>query len=115
MPSPLQYQSALDASVRCATVCRITVSELAAGSAGESNRLLGPMLDCIDACTLIAALVARQSGHVSDACDLCADICDSCVAAIGEHSDTFLKECAEECSRCAEECRAATALGIMMS
>lgn len=115
MQSPLQYQSALDAGVRCATVCRVAVSELAAGSAAEANGLLGPLLDCADTCTLIAALVARRSGFISDACDLCADICDACIAAIGERTEAFLKDCIEECGRCAEECRAATALGIMMS
>ena len=115
MQSPLQYHSALDASARCATACRAAVSELAAGPTADANHLLGPLLDCVDACTLIVALVARRSGFIGGACDLCADICDACTATLGERTEAFLKDCVEECSRCAEECRAAAALGIMMS
>ena len=64
-------------------------------------------LDCADICTLTATFLARGSEHAMHIMKECAEICNACAEECEKHSDMeHCQECADVCRRCAEECSA---------
>jgi len=69
-------------------------------------RCIATDMDCADICALTARLLARGSEHASHLLRECAEICnicgDECEKHAGHHD--HCRECAEVCRRCAEAC-----------
>jgi hypothetical protein len=62
-------------------------------------------IDCADICQLTASLVARASEHASHLLKECAEICNACAEECEKHGHMeHCRRCAEACRRCAEEC-----------
>ena len=64
--------------------------------------------DCADICSLIASFVARGSDHARHVLKECAEICGACSEECGKHAHMeHCKVCSEVCRECAEACNAA--------
>jgi hypothetical protein len=63
-------------------------------------------IDCADICQLTASFVARGSEHAGHLLKECAEICNACAEECEKHAHMeHCQKCAEACRRCAEECR----------
>ncbi len=63
--------------------------------------------DCAQICSLTASLLARGSEHGEHLMKECADVCNACADECEKHVDMeHCKKCAEACRACAEECSA---------
>ena len=65
--------------------------------------------DCADVCALTARLLARGSEHGQHLLRECAEICTLCADECGQHQHDHCQACAAACRACAEACRAALA------
>ena len=67
--------------------------------------------DCADICALLARFVARGSEHAPHLLKECAEICKACGDECEQHAAhmAHCKECAEACRRCEQACRAGLA------
>ncbi|KAA9332374.1 four-helix bundle copper-binding protein [Hymenobacter busanensis] len=63
--------------------------------------------DCADICALTARLLARGSEHGKHLLRECAEICRLCYEECSQHEDEHCQLCALACRRCEEACRAA--------
>ena len=64
-------------------------------------------IDCAEICRLTASLLARGSEHGIHLLRECAEVCDACAEECEKHSHMeHCKHCAEVCRHCAEECSA---------
>ncbi|GAA4373556.1 four-helix bundle copper-binding protein [Hymenobacter koreensis] len=63
--------------------------------------------DCADVCALTARLLARGSEHARHLMRECAEICKACGDECAQHQHQHCQECAAACRRCEEACRAA--------
>ncbi|MEO6304333.1 MAG: four-helix bundle copper-binding protein [Bacteroidia bacterium] len=62
-------------------------------------------MDCAQICSVTAAFVSRNSDHAKHLLKECAEICRKCADECGKHSDMdHCKTCAEACRVCANEC-----------
>lgn len=65
-------------------------------------------MDCADICTLTATLIARGSEHGNHLLKECAEICNACADECEKHTHMeHCKSCAEACRKCAEASDAA--------
>jgi hypothetical protein len=61
--------------------------------------------DCADICLLTASFVARGSEHAEHLLRECAEICNACAEECGMHKQmAHCQECAVACRDCAEIC-----------
>lgn len=101
-----QYQSCIDACVRCAQECEnchdACLSEKDVAKMAECIRL---DKDCAESCWTAAGFMSRGSRFAQDICRVCAEICEACGAECRKHKADHCQRCADECERCAEECR----------
>ncbi len=92
--------------------CAVACNHCATACLEEQNiqilaRCIKLDLDCADICTLTATWLARGSQHAMHIMKECAEICRACADECEKHSDMeHCKECADACRRCAEECSA---------
>ncbi len=62
-------------------------------------------MDCAQFCAVTAAFISRGSDHAKHLLKECAEICRKCAEECGKHSDMdHCKVCAEACRKCAEAC-----------
>ncbi len=63
-------------------------------------------LDCADICKVTATLLARDSVHGKHLLKECAEICNACAEECEKHAHhhEHCKRCAEACRSCAEAC-----------
>lgn len=88
-----------DACNHCSTAC---LQEKDVQKMTECIRL---DMDCAQICQLMAAFISRNSDHVSHLIKECAEICSKCADECSKHSKMeHCKVCAELCRRCAKEC-----------
>lgn len=101
-----KYQSCIDACMACAESCEFC----ATCCIREDN--IKPMVrciqldrDCANICITAAAFMSRDSEHIKEICNACADICEACAQECEKHKMDHCQKCAEACRRCAQECR----------
>lgn len=64
-------------------------------------------IDCAEICQLAVSFLERGSEHSEHILKECAEICNACAEECEKHSHMeHCKKCAEVCRNCAEECRA---------
>jgi hypothetical protein len=62
-------------------------------------------IDCADICQLTASYVARGSEHSNHLLKECAEICEACAEECEKHAHMqHCRKCAEVCRHCAEAC-----------
>ncbi|MCA8833321.1 four-helix bundle copper-binding protein [Hymenobacter pini] len=105
-----QHQSLLDALNACIASCE----HCATACLNEQNvqmmaRCISLDRDCADICALTARLLARGSEHAQHLLRECAEICKACGDECEKHAAHMehCRECAEACRRCEEACRQA--------
>ena len=95
-------QSQLDALNACITACEYcSTACLQEPDVQMMARCIGLTRDCADACTLAARFVARDSEHAAHLLKECAEICRTCAEECARHEHRHCQECAEACRRCA--------------
>jgi hypothetical protein len=65
-------------------------------------------LDCAQICQLIVALLSRGSIHARHLLKECAEVCSACAEECEKHAAHMdhCKKCAEVCRQCADACAA---------
>ncbi len=102
-----QNQTLLAALYACISSCE----HCATACLGEADvkmmvRCISLDRDCADICALTARLVARGSEHAAHLLRQCAEICKACGDECAKHSQVeHCQECADACRRCEEACR----------
>lgn len=107
-----QNQSLLAALAACVNACE----HCATACLGEADvkMVVGCIAldrDCADICALTARFLARGSEHGKHLLRECAEICKLCGDECEQHAAHMphCRECAEACRRCEAACRAAMA------
>ncbi len=106
-----QNKQVLDALYHCAAECNhcatACLDEEDVKMLAECIRL---DIDCADICTLTATLTARGSEHGNHMLKECAEVCNACADECEKHTHMeHCKRCAEACRKCAEACNAGMA------
>jgi hypothetical protein len=101
-----KFKECIDACLACAIECE----HCATACLGEQNvNMMTTCIqrdrDCADICILTARLLARGSRHGEHLLRECAEICDLCADECSKHQIDHCQRCAEACRNCAEECR----------
>lgn len=100
------YQSCIDACVRCAQACEHTANACLAEPDGRAMaECVRLARDCAAVCWLAAAFMSRRSEFDTDVCRLCAAVCTACGTECEKHGPDHCRRCAAACRACAEECR----------
>jgi len=100
-------QALIDSLNNCATEC----GHCATACLNEEDvkmlaRCIKLNIDCADVCRLTTSLLSRGSEHGYHLVKECAEICDACAEECEKHSHMeHCRKCAEVCRHCAEECR----------
>ena len=104
-----QNKQLMDALNNCAAEC----NHCATACLDEQNvKMLSKCIkldmDCAEICTLTASLIARGSAHGKHLLKECAEVCNACAEECEKHTHMeHCKQCAAACRACAEICRAA--------
>lgn len=103
-----QYQSCIDACLRCAAICNYCASScLKEDDIKAMARCIQLDMECASLCYAAAQLMSLGSNQAKEICRLCADICRACAQECEMHASHGMehcRECAEACRKCAEEC-----------
>ena len=101
-------QALIDVLNNCAPECsHCAMACLEEDDVNMMTRCIKLDIDCADVCRLTASLLARGSEHGIHLLKECAEICDACAEECEKHSHMeHCKYCAEVCRHCAEECSA---------
>ena len=96
----------LDALNNCVAECNhCAVACLDEQDVRMLSRCIKINIDCADICQIASSLIARGSEHASHLLKECADICEACAEECEKHSHLeHCKKCAEACRKCAEAC-----------
>ena len=101
-----QYQTCIEACLRCASVCNYCASSC---TREEDVKMMARCIrldmECAAICYSAAQLMSLGSDHARDICRTCAEICQACGEECARHDMDHCRECAEVCFRCAAECR----------
>ena len=101
-----QNQSLLYALNACVAACERCAS---ACLQEDHVKMMAPCIaldrDCSDICALVARLLARGSAHAQHLLRECAEICRLCAEECGQHQHQHCQECAAACRRCEEAYR----------
>ena len=104
----MKHSDLIDALLKCAIACE----HCSASCLNEEHFLM--MRDCIrldrgcaDVCKLTASLLARDSQHGIHLLKECAEVCKKCAEECGTHNSSHCLECATACRTCADLCLAA--------
>lgn len=60
--------------------------------------------DCAKICALTASFVATHSDYARQIVKQCAEICRACAEECGKHEHDHCQECAQACRECVEAC-----------
>ncbi len=105
-----QNQSLLTALADCVAACEHCATAcLSEEDVKMMARCIALDRDCADICALTARLVARGSEHGRHLLRECAEICKMCGDECARHQHPHCQECAAACRRCEEACRAGMA------
>ena len=95
-------QSQIDALNACIAACEhCSTACLQEADVQMMAPCIGLTRDCADVCALTARLVARGSEHAEHLLKECAEICRACAEECAKHEHRHCQECAEACRRCA--------------
>jgi adenine-specific DNA methylase len=96
----------LDALNNCAAECNHCATAcLDEQDVNMLARCIKLNIDCADICQLTTSYVTRSSEHAHHLLKECAEICEACAEECEKHSHLeHCRVCAEACRRCAEEC-----------
>ncbi|GAB2796689.1 hypothetical protein HNQ93_004378 [Hymenobacter luteus] len=101
-----QHQSLLDALNACVAACENCAS---ACLQEDDVKMMAPCIaldrDCADICALTARLLSRGSEHAWHLLRECAEICRLCGEECAKHAHAHCQACAAACRRCEEACR----------
>lgn len=61
-------------------------------------------MDCAQICEVTAAFISRGSAHAKHLMKECAEICKQCADECSKHDHDHCRICAEACKKCAEAC-----------
>lgn len=102
-----QYQSCVDACVRCAQECeRCAEACLGEQDVARMAECIRLNRDCAAICWTAASFLSRDSQFVEVVCRLCADVCDVCGWECAKHAEMeHCRRCAQACHDCAAACR----------
>ena len=100
-------QSLLDALNACLAACEHCATAcLHEQDVKAMARCIALDRDCADLCVLTARFVARGSEHAAHLLKECAELCKACGDECGKYAHmAHCKECAEACQRCETACR----------
>lgn len=104
-----QNKQLLDALNNCAAECNhCTTACLEEQDVQMLTKCIRLDIDCAAICTLTASLVARGSEHGRHMLKECAEVCNACAEECEKHASHMehCKRCAETCRACAEACAA---------
>lgn len=88
-----------DACNNCSTAC---LQEQDVKKMAECIRL---DMDCAQICQITASFISRNSDHAGHLIKECAEICSKCAQECSKHKDMeHCRICAELCKKCAEMC-----------
>jgi hypothetical protein len=100
------YQSCIDACLRCAAICNHCASSC---TQEKDVRMMARCIrfdmECSAACYAAAQLMSLGSEQAKEFCHICATICEKCGAECSKHNNEHCQECAGACKECAGECR----------
>lgn len=98
----------IDRCQGCQEVCLETISHcLELGGEHAEPGHIRLLMSCAEICDTSARFMLMGSEHHALTCGVCAEICDACATDCERFDDDELMEqCADECRRCAETCRA---------
>ena len=99
----------LDALNNCAMECNHCTSAcLEEQDVKMLAKCISLDMDCAAICTLTASLIARGSEHGKHLLKECAEVCNACADECEKHADHMdhCKKCAEACRACATACLA---------
>jgi len=71
----------------------------------EYQSCIEACLKCAAICYTSAQLMSLGSERAKDICAMCAEICKACGEECSKHHNEHCQECAHACKQCAEECR----------
>jgi hypothetical protein len=96
----------LEALGRCAAECNNCATAcLHEEDVQMLSRCIRLNMDCADICRLTASFVARDSEHVNHLLRECAEICEACAEECEKHGHMeHCRTCAEACHHCADAC-----------
>ncbi|WP_210516722.1 four-helix bundle copper-binding protein [Hymenobacter terricola] len=109
---PAQNQALLNALNACIAACEPCATAcLQEEDVKMMARCIGLARDCADVCALTVRLIARGSEHGPHLLRECAEVCKACGDECEKHAAHMphCRECAEACRRCEEACRAGIA------
>jgi hypothetical protein len=92
-----QHEELIQQLRACVNACNNLLAET------DGSRMLG---DCAEICALTAKLLATESEYSHELLIICQKICAQCALECSVHSEAKFKECADECGKCGEACKA---------
>lgn len=100
------HRQLLDALNNCAAECNHCATAcLEEKDVQMLARCIKLDIDCAEICSLSASFIARGSEHAEHLVRECADICNACAEECEKHPRMeHCKRCAEACRECAEAC-----------
>ena len=106
-----EYQSCIEACLRCASICNHCASSC---TQEEDVKMMARCIqldmECAAICYAAAQLMSMGSAQAMEICRICARVCQACGDECAQHDMQHCRECAEICFRCAEECRQMTGI-----
>ena len=101
-------QGLIDTLNNCATECsHCTIACLDEKDVKMLARCIKLNIDCAEICRVTASLLSRGSEQGEHLLRECAEICSVCAEECEKHSHMkHCKKCADVCRHCAEECSA---------
>ena len=104
-----QNKKLIDALNDCATECNhCTTACLDEQDVKMLSKCIKLDIDCAAICSLTASLLARGSEHGNHLLKECAEICNACAEECEKHAHMeHCKQCAAACRACEEACKAA--------
>jgi hypothetical protein len=101
-----EYQSCIEACLKCAAVCNHCASSCAKEEDVKMMaRCIQLDMECAAICYAAAQLMSLGSERAKDICAICAKLCEACGQECGKHQNEHCLECATICKQCVEECR----------
>ena len=97
-------QECIDNCLEAAQVCE-WCADACAGEGEEMARCIRLCRDVADLATLHARFMARDSGYHTDLAAICADACEACAEECESHDHDHCQLCAEVLPKCVESCR----------
>lgn len=102
-----QYQSCIEACLKCAALCNHCASSC---TQEEDVKMMAKCIqldmECAAACYAAAQLMSLGSSKAREFCRICAALCEACGNECAKHTHMkHCQECAEACKKCTDECK----------